>query len=1127
MHYKLSAEIQGDKKSLARGNMKKKIKKKQKKKRVLRKNRKSGVPKRKQAPDMVSLTIDGIPVTTKKSNSILEAAQEINIEIPTLCYHKALSPYGACRLCVVEIQKNGWKKIQTSCVYPVEEGIEVKTDTPVLQNIRKTIIQLLLARAPQSEKVQELAKRLGVQETPFVKRDEDCILCGLCIRMCRERMGRDVVSFKGRGDQREISPPFDVESPQCMVCGACLTVCPTASQRLQKMSNKEKKPLLDEFDTGLRSRSVIRIPFPQAVPNAAIIDREHCVHFATDKCRICEDLCEAKAINFDQKEELVEIPVGSIILSSGSEVIDGKQKREYGNGRYENIVTSIEFERILSASGPYHGHVVRPGDKKEPKRIAFIQCVGSRDEENPYCSSVCCMYATKEAVIAKEHSPGLECTIFFMDIRAFGKGFDEYYEKAQKSGVRYIRCRPSSIEEKQSTKNLIIRYADEQGQMWVDEYDMVVLACGLQPPKGMGKIAQTLGIEMNAAGFCKTRAFAPTDSSKEGLFVCGPCTEPKDIPETVTQSSSAAARSMELLAEQRHTLITKKEYPSELDVSGQEPRVGVFICRCGINIGAYVDVPKVVGYAKGLKYVVHVEENLYTCSQDSQKLIIEMIKEHKLNRVVVASCTPRTHEPLFRETIREAGLNPYLFEMANIRDQCSWIHMTEPEGATEKAKDLVKMAVAKAALLSPLKSVEIDVIQKALVIGAGVAGMVTSLSLARQGFEVFLVEKEKELGGNARHIFCTIEGNDVQTYLKSLIKQNHNNKLIHIYANAKITSVNGFIGNYETLISFANGREKKCKHGVIIVATGAQEYKPTEYMYGKDKRVITQRELEEQISNPKSQISNPKSVVMIQCVGSRDNGHAYCSRTCCSQAVKNALNLLELKPKAKIYVLYRDIRTYGFKENHYTAARSAGVMFVRYDKEKKPILVNDNGSLGVSVFDPVLQRKLEIHPDLVVLSTGIVPDKDNEKIAKMLKVPLNSDGYFLEAHVKLRPVDFATEGIFVAGLAHSPKFLTESIDQANAAAARAATILAENKYYAEATVSHVNDELCVGCGVCSNLCPYEAIEIVDEDGKRRSKVNEALCKGCGTCVAACPSGAMDQYGFTKDQILTMIKSIRE
>ncbi|MBA7623628.1 Ion-translocating oxidoreductase complex subunit B [subsurface metagenome] len=906
------------------------------------------------------------------------------------------------------------------------------------------------------------------------------------------------------------------------------------------------------------------------MPNAAVIDKEHCVHFLTDKCKICQDLCEAEAIDFDQKEEILDLHVGSVILSCGFEVYDGKKKREYGNGRYENVVTSVEFERILSASGPYQGHIQRPGDRKDPEKIAFIQCVGSRDDEHKYCSSVCCMHATKEAVIAMEHSPELRCTIFYMDLRAFGKGFDEYYEKAKNSGVKYIRCRPSSIEEITESKNLIIKYSDGNGKIRAEEFDMVVLSCGLKPLKQMPELAQKLSIRLNEHGFFQTDTFTPIQSSRKGVFVCGPCTEPKDIPETVTQSSAAAAKTMELLAEKRNTLITRKEYPPELDVSNQEPRIGAFICHCGINIAGYVDVPLVVEYTKTLPHVVYAEDNLYTCSQDSQKRIIEMIKKHKLNRVVVASCTPRTHEPLFRETIQEAGLNPYLFEMANIRDQCSWIHMIEPKEATEKAKDLVKMAVTKAQLLTPLKRVEIDVIQKALVIGGGIAGIVSSLSLARQGFEVFLVEKEKELGGNLRHIYYTIEGDDVKIFLKRIIKQVRNNELIHVFTNAEIESVSGFIGNYETEILIADGTKEEFKHGVVIVATGAQEYQPTEYLYGKDKRVITQRELEElieevrgkkqevrnqnqEVRNQKQEVRSKKqevrsqkqevrsknreenlascighlaSVVMIQCIGSRDNGHPYCSRRCCSQAIKNSLKLLELNPKAKIYVLYRDIRTYGFKEDFYTKARETGVMFIQYDNEKKPLLQNNNSSLEISVFEPVLQENIEIHPDLVVLSTGIVPH-NNDRIAKMLKVPLNSDGYFLEAHVKLRPVDFATEGIFVAGLAHSPKFINETVGQAEAAAARAATILANDKYYAEATVSHVNEELCVGCGVCSSLCPYEAIEIITEDGKRISKVNEALCKGCGTCVAACPSGAMDQYGFTKNQIMAMVEAIKE
>jgi len=1087
-------------------------------------------PKKKKVKNIVSFTIDGHSVTVERGKTVLDAVKSLNIEIPTLCYHKALSPYGACRLCVVEICKNGKKKIQASCIYPVEDGIEVKTNTPEIQNIRRTIIELIMARAPKSEKVKEIARKLGVEQTKFVSRDEDCILCGLCVRMCRERMGKNILGFKMRGDKREVSPPFDVKSPQCMVCGACYSICPTASEKLRKISEKAPKPLLDEFDQGLRSRPAIHIPFPQAVPNAAVIDREHCVHFATDKCMICQDMCEAKAIDFDQKEERVKIPVGSIVLSSGAEAYEGKIRREYGYGRYENVVTSLEFERILSASGPFHGHIVRPSDGHAPNRIAFIQCVGSREDEYAYCSSVCCMYATKEALIAMEHSPGLSCTIFFMDLRAFGKGFDEYYEKAKQSGVRYIRCRPSSIEEDPDTKDLILRYAEENGEVHIGMFDMIILACGLHPANDLRRYAQILGIELNEAGFCKTNTLAPTASTKKGIYVCGPCTEPKDIPETVTQSSSAAAQVMELLATKRHSLVTRKEYPPEIDVTGQEPRVGVFICHCGINIGGYVDVPKVVSFAKDLPYVVHAEDNLYTCSQDSQRRIIEMIEKHKLNRVVVASCTPRTHEALFRETIREAGLNPYLFEMANIRDQCSWIHMTEPEEATEKAKDLVRMAVAKAKSLSPLKCVEIDVTKKALVIGGGLAGMISSLSLAQQGFEVFLVEKANDLGGHTRHIYYTLENGDIQAFVEGLVNRVKKHPLIKVFTEAQIETVNGFIGNYETLIGYKNGKKKKFSHGVIIVATGAQEYKPTEYLYGIDKRVITQQQLEELIhtdGNNASSVNDLSSIAMIQCVGSREDGHRYCSRRCCSQAIKNALKLHGINSRLRIFVLYRDIRTYGFKEEFYTKAREAGIMFIRYDPEHKPVLTNGSDRLTLSVLDPVLQKHIAIHPDFVVLSTGIVPSAHNESIAKMLKVPLNSDGYFLEAHVKLRPVDFATEGIFVAGLAHGPKFISETISQSRAAAARAATILAHDKYYAEATVSYVDKDLCVGCGLCSSLCPYEAISIVTEDGKRRSKVNEALCKGCGTCVAACPSGAMDQYGFRKRQIMAMIEAIKE
>ncbi len=1084
----------------------------------------------KKSASLITLTVDGRSVTVKKGTTILEAAHELNIEIPTLCYHKALSPYGACRLCVVEVSKNGYRRIHASCVQPAEHGTRVLTLSPQIKTIRRTMLQLIMARVGDAEKIRELARQLDVCESPFVKHDDDCIQCGLCIRMCRERMGKSIIGFKSRGDRREIAPPFDIASSECMVCGACLSVCPTASERLAKMSNKIARPLLDEFDEGLRSRSAIRIPFPQAVPNAAIIDRAHCVHFQNDACRICQDLCEADAIDFTQQEKILHVPVGAVILAGGSEVYQGKKRRDFGCDRYENVVTSIEFERILSASGPFHGHVVRPGDKKEPKKIAFVQCVGSREDEHPYCSAVCCMHATKEAVIAQEHSPGLECTIFYMDMRAYGKGFDEYYEKAKRGGVEFIGCRPSSIQEEYASKNLIVHYTDEQGKVVSREFDMIVLSCGLQPPKEMEKLARTMGLKVNAAGFCMTDVFSPTDSSRNGIYACGPCTEPKDIPETVTQASSAAAHAMEILAEKRHTLIAEKEYPPEIDVSGQDPRIGVFICHCGINIGAYVDVPAVVEYARRLPGVAYAEDNLYTCSQDSQRRITEIIARHKLNRVVVASCSPRTHEPLFRSTIREAGLNPYLFEMANIRDQCSWIHMGDAAQATGKARDLVRMAVAKAALLSPLKRVAVDVTQKALVIGGGIAGMAASLSLARQGYGVILAEQEEELGGHARHIYYTLEHENVQEFVAQLIASVQEHPLITVCTQSRVESVNGFIGNYETCIRHADGAEAVHNHGVIIVATGAQEYRPSEYLYGKDRRVITQQQLEEYIHmNGRSTVAIDaiSSLVMIQCVGSREDGHLYCSRRCCSQAIKNALKLREINPGIRVFVLYRDIRTYGFKEEYYTKAREAGIMFIRYVPEHKPVIANGSGRLAVSVTDPVLGQAIEIHPDMVVLSSGIEPYSQNRHLAKLLKVPLNSDGYFLEAHVKLRPVDFATEGIFVAGLAHSPKFISETISQARAAAARAATILAHDKYYAEATVSYVDEELCAGCGVCSNVCPYAAIEMIAKNGARVSRVNEALCKGCGTCVAACPSGAVDQHGFTRHQIMSMIRSIKE
>lgn len=1080
---------------------------------------------------MIELSIDSRPVRIEPGKTLLQACETLNIPIPTLCHHKALSPYGACRLCVVEVTKNGRRSIQASCMYPVEPGLEVRTDTDELRKIRRLMIELIMARAPDSDRVREIAARLGVDKTRFTSQDQGCILCGLCVRVCRERMGRSVLGFAQRGDRRKVTPPFDASSAACMACGACYEVCPTAADLLKKTTDRTAQPVLDEFDEGLRTRPAIYIPFPQAVPNLAIIDKERCVHLATGACQICTEFCAAGAIDFKQHEETTDINVGSIILACGFDEYDAGGRSEYGYGRYPNVVTSIEFERILSASGPYAGHIVRPGDHAEPRRIAFIQCVGSRDPHagKSYCSSVCCTYSIKEAVIAKEHSrQPLDTTIFFIDIRTPGKGFETYYERARREhGVRFVRAGISKISEAAGTKNLIVHYESESGEIRQEEFDLVVLAVGLVPKDGTPQMAKRLRVRLNEHGFIKTSEFMPVDTVADGVFACGVTSGPKDIPESVTQASAAAARAMGLLAPARNTLTASREVPAEIETADQESRIAVFVCHCGVNIGGYVNVPDVIEYVRSLPGVIYAEHNLYTCSQDTQKRIIEIVRQHRANRVVVASCTPRTHEALFRETIQEAGLNPYLFEMANIRDQCSWIHMNAPADATAKAKDLVNMAVSKARLLKPLKRVEIPVIQKALVIGGGIAGMSASLSLARQGFEVYLVEREPALGGHLKHIFHTLEGRNVQNFLTSVIDEVQRNGKIHVFTSAAPTSIRGFVGNYETEIGTADGGSVSVEHGVVIVATGGAEHVPREYGFGQDDRIVTQKDLEKMIQDPASRrvLEAARSVVMIQCVGSRDDEHQYCSRICCSQAVKNGLRLYEISSDINVYVLYRDMRTCGFSEDHYRKAREAGVIFIRYDEDQKPVVEMKGDALAVSVREPILDEPIELRPDLVVLSAGIEANRDNGDLAKMLKVPLNSDGFFLEAHVKLRPVDFATEGIFVAGMAHSPKSIDEAIGQAEASAARAATIIAHDKYYAEAAVSHVDEDLCAGCGVCSNLCPYEAIEMVVENERRRSRVLEALCKGCGTCVSACPSGAMEQYGFTRRQVHAMIEAL--
>ncbi|MGB3863438.1 MAG: FAD-dependent oxidoreductase, partial [Candidatus Aminicenantaceae bacterium] len=796
---------------------------------------------------MIKLTINGIEHEFPEGKTLLECIEDVGLKVPTLCHHKALRPYGACRLCLVEISQNGRSKVESSCTYPAQNNLTIQTNSERVLKARKAMIELQLALCPDSKVIQQIAEEYGVKETRLRKKNEDCFLCGLCVRMCEERMGINAIGFSFRGSKRLVGPPFDTHSDVCQVCGTCAFICPTERIKLDEISKNEAIPILDEYNERLNTRSAAYISYPQAVPNKAAIDDRYCVHMLKGECKICQEVCEADAISFEQEEEQVKLNVGAVVLSPGFELFDVQTKEDLGYGHYPNVVTSIEFERIMSTTGPHLGHILRPSDDQEPKRIGFIQCVGSRDCERDYCSSVCCMYATKEAIIAKEHISGeLQCDIFFMDLRAYSKGFEEYYQKGKELGIEYIRCRPPVIEEIPETKNLSLTYIDEKDQKVAREYDMVILSVGMDPPKNVKEISEKFGIELNEYNFCKTDPFTPVESTREGIYVAGPFTEPKDIPETIMQASGASSKVLSLLKDEKGSLITKKEFPPETDIVGQEPRIGVFVCHCGTNIAGVVNVPSVVEYAKTLPNVVYANNNLYTCSNDTQEVIKEVIKEHNLNRVIVASCTPRTHEPLFRNTIREAGLNQYLFEMANIRDQCSWVHMMEPEKASEKSKDLVRMAVAKARMLEPLQTRFVPIIRSALVIGGGVAGMSSALELADQGYDTYLVEKENELGGNLKHIHYLLNGDDPQEKLKKLIQRIEDHPKIHLYTEAKIENIEGSIGNFKTTLS-TQGKSIEFEHGVVVVATGAQEYQPKEYLYGQDKDVLTQVELEERL----------------------------------------------------------------------------------------------------------------------------------------------------------------------------------------------------------------------------------------------------------------------------------------
>lgn len=928
----------------------------------------------------------------------------------------------------------------------------------------------------------------------------------------------EVDTVKGKPGNFKVTlvkkPRYVVES-KCTGCNLCAEYCPV------------KVP--DKYNQELSSNKAIHIYFSQALPLIPYIDPQTCLYLKDGSCAICEGVCKPGAIDLHQEEERVDIEVGAIVLSPGFETFDPKLRNDFGYGIMENVVTSLDYERILCSTGPYEGTIRRPSDKKHPEKIAWIQCVGSRQVTpggNSYCSAVCCAYTQKQVILTKDHDAGMEATIFHNDIRAFGKDFERFYQRAENlPDVRFIRSYVSVGKELPDSKNVTIRYATTDDGVKEEEFDMVVLSVGLNPPADVQKLAAKFDIALNDHGFCKTNPANAIETSRPGIYVSGAFIGPVDIPESVVAASGANALCSELLSYRRGDLSKEREYPPEKDVSEEEIRIGVVTCLCGANIGRVVDTPAVADYARNLPGVVYSEENLFACSTENAQLIADAIVEHNLNRVVLAACTPRTHEPLFRDTCREAGLNQYFFEFANIREHCSWVHSKDKEGATAKAKDIIRMSVARAAHLEPLQEFQLPVNPAVLVVGGGLAGMTSALSMANIGFEVFLLEKENDLGGMARRIHYTLDGFDVQPHLTDLIRKVYRHPSIHVYLGAAITEASGYVGNFVTTVKTEN-QVKTINHGAAIIATGAEEYKPTEYLYGTDDRVLTSLELEDHIVRRDEKVVNSQSLVMIQCVGCRQTDRNYCSRVCCNQSVKNALKMREMNPDMDIYILYRDMRTYGLKEDYYREASEKDIKFVRYEPADKPVVeaavADGQPVIRVTVTDPILGQKLAIDADLLTLAAAIIPAPSTQSIAKFFKVAMNPDGFFQEAHVKLRPVDFAADGVFLCGLAHYPKHITETISQAYGAAGRAINLLSKATVTASGAVCEVNENDCVSCGACITACTYGAIEFHDTPKGKKATVNPVLCKGDGLCNAKCPTQAIKLKHYTDDEIFAQI-----